>query len=325
MAVSGLSSLTSVFLACLFAAGSHAASYTSSRNLEDYCGRTLSISCPSYSFGEAGAIRFWNMPSRSCEVTVTLSSSYCGSSYEYFRIYLNIRESKMPTNSQMMIYDTSSSRTLGKSWSGGTQAQYSNPTSAGQYLSKSAKRPEISIEFTPHSSYPPASSHQVLFDYVIVSDESSSSRTYCSALYGYISDSLICDTTNDRVNCPYSYADLTYSMDAAMNRQTCYNNYDLGAGAIAGIVIGCVAFVAIVIGIIVACASRRPRTTVQNVAFTNNAYSAPVVTFSQPGAPPPYPTQTYAPAVPPPYPAGAAPAPYPAGAAPLPPAPTVAK
>ncbi|XP_055348531.1 uncharacterized protein LOC129595513 isoform X3 [Paramacrobiotus metropolitanus] len=297
-------SAAAIFLTCLFAPVIHAASYTSTKNLEDYCGRTLSINRP-YSSGEAGTIRFWYMPSTTCKVTVTLTNCYYGSCNQYFKIYLNIRESKMPTSSTMEIYDTSSSRTLGKQWNGGSQPQYSNPTSAGQYLSRSTSRPEISIEFTPSRFYPPTSSHQVVFDYVLVSDISVSKNTYCSALSGYVSDSFICDTSNDRVNCPSSYSASVYSMDPAMYRQSC----SLEGGAIAGIVIGCVAFVAIVIGIIVACAKRRPRTTVTNkVAFTNNAYSAPVVTVSQPGAPVPYPTQTYAPS------------PYPAGAAPLPPA-----
>ncbi|XP_055348523.1 uncharacterized protein LOC129595508 isoform X2 [Paramacrobiotus metropolitanus] len=318
-----------LLLACLFAPGSHAVTYSSTSNLENYCDRTLYISCP-YSYGEAGTIRFWIMPKTTCKVTVTLSSSNCGSYNEWFKFYLNIRESKMPTSSTMEIYDTSSSRTLGKTWNGGSYAatQYSNPTSAGQYLSRSARQPEVSIEFTPSRSYPPASSHQVVFDYVVVSDTSSSYNTYCSALSGYVSDNYICDTSNDRVNCPSSYSASVYSMDPAMYRQSC----SLEGGAIAGIVIGCVAFVAIVIGIIVACANRRPRTTVTNkVAFTNNAYSAPVVTFSQPGAPAPYPTQAYAPApypagaAPAPYPAGAAPVPYPAGGAPLPPAPQLVK
>ncbi|XP_055348538.1 uncharacterized protein LOC129595522 [Paramacrobiotus metropolitanus] len=321
--------VATVFLSFLTVSQINAASYTAARNLENYCDRTLSISCPSI-YGEAGTLRFHYMPSTSCKVTVTLSSSSCGSSYEYFGIYLNIRKSYMPTSSTMQIYDTSSSRTLGKSWNGGNQPQYSNPTSAGQYLSRSTRRPEISIEFTPSRSYPPTSSHEVYFDYVIVSDTTSSYNTYCRALSGYISDNLICDTSDDRVNCPSSYSASVYTMEAATSRQSCSTtttrrttrraatttaNYDylvpthggLSGGAIAGIVIGCVAFVAIIIGIIVACAYRGPQVTVQNAAFTHNAHSAaPAVVFTQQSGPPPYPypAQVYAPG---PYPPGTMP------------------
>ncbi|XP_055348533.1 uncharacterized protein LOC129595515 [Paramacrobiotus metropolitanus] len=321
-----------VFCAFLTVSQINAASYTATRNLEDYCGRTLSTSCPSL-YGEAGTLRFYYMPSTSCKVTVSLSSYYCGTSYEYYSIYLNIRKSYMPSSSKMEIYDTSSGRTLGKSWDGGfSQAQNSNPTSAGQYLSKTTGRPEISIEFTPSHSYPPTSSHEVYFDYVLISDTYTRYNSHCPALNGYLNDNIICDTTDDRVNCPSSYSALVYNMDAATSRQTCSTttttgptttrtaatttaNYDylvpthggLSAGAIVGIVVGCVAFVAIVIGVIVACAHRAPEVTEQKKAFTHNAYSAmPAVVFTQQGGFPPYPylAKIYAPG---PYPPGAMP------------------
>ncbi|XP_055348576.1 uncharacterized protein LOC129595558 [Paramacrobiotus metropolitanus] len=323
-----------VFLTFLLVSEVKTASYTAARDLENYCGSTLRISCPG-SNGEAGRLRFYRMPRTVCQVTVTLES-LCGVSSEYFMIYLNIRNSYMPTNSLMEIYDTSGSRTLGKSWSGGeSQPQYSNPTSAGQYLSRSARQPKISIEFTPSSSYPPDGIHEVFFDYVILSDTRSPYNTLCSALSGYVSNSLICDITDDRVNCPDSYTPSVYDMNAAWYRQSC--TFESGAtitprtwpptttsfyygpahvsfstlsgGAIAGIVIGCVAFVAIIIAIIVVCGHRDQQAMKQKAAFTQNAHSAaPAVVFTQQDgpAPQPYPTQVYAPG---PYPPGTMPQP----------------
>ncbi|XP_055348575.1 uncharacterized protein LOC129595555 [Paramacrobiotus metropolitanus] len=292
----------------LIASVADAASYTPTRDLENYCGRLLDINCP-FTSGEAGTLRFWSMPRSPCKVTVAFSSLSCGSSFEYFSIYLNIRSSYMPLNSKMEIYDTSIGRTLGKSWDGGSRVpQSTNPTSANQYLSRASTQPKISIEFTPSTSYPPSSEHDVFFDYVIVSDTSSHYNTYCSALRGYVSNSHICDTTNDRVNCPNSYTAEVYQNNPATSRQTCRYYYGLGGGAIAGLVIGGVAFVAIIITIILVCARREQRMRAQQVA-TNNAYSVSTVTVTPQGTPTSYPTQTYAPAL------------YPAGSAPFPPTP----
>ncbi|XP_055348573.1 uncharacterized protein LOC129595553 [Paramacrobiotus metropolitanus] len=293
------SAFLSLFLAVT---GANAALYSAHRNLEDYCGRTLEINCP-YSYGEAGTLRFLRIPGTACKVTVTLSSSSCGLSYEYFAIYLNIRSLYTPENSRMEIYDTSSIRTLGKSWNGGYTPQNSNPTSAGQYLSKYARQPEISIEFTPSLDNTPAFYHEVVFEYVILSDTSSDSNARCSALNGYVSDNYICDTDNDRCNCPYAYTPYVYSMSPAGYRQQCA--YELSGGAIAGIAIGCFAFVVVIIVITALVGKRRrPRTKTPRVAFISNGYSETSVALTPQEAPPPYPAQAYAA---PPYPAATSP------------------
>ncbi|XP_055347085.1 C-type mannose receptor 2-like [Paramacrobiotus metropolitanus] len=210
-----------VYIAILLVGtGINAASYWPEVILDNRCNQTIDLPAS----GKAGSLVFPILPRDFCKVRVVLDtfSWYYYSWTETFprySIYLNIRKSNMPTNSLMEIYDTSGrTRTLGKSWGGGVQSQHFNPTSAGQYLSHYDEQPEISIEFTPSSSYPPGAPHQVFFDYVIVEESAENHNSYCGALGGYVYDDLICDQYNDRVNCPENYNNSIYDMDPALER-----------------------------------------------------------------------------------------------------------
>ncbi|XP_055348537.1 uncharacterized protein LOC129595521 [Paramacrobiotus metropolitanus] len=255
-----------VFLFSSFADGFN---YTT-KNLHDECHtaeRIIYLNCPTSVTGSAGTIIFKPETvaniADGCAVTVKAREGCTGDKNDEYAIYINIKASHLPHDSEMSIYDVkeSSPKTLEKRWSGAPLGQNINPTSVGQTLSFWAREPALSVEYA-HNQLSVNASHQVILDYVIVEHYGGDHNTWCHALMGYVSNEYICDTQDDRVSCPSRYTHSVNNMEPATDRQSC--TAGLTGGEIAGIVIGSVIGVAILAGIAVACVKKSRKRTIKS-------------------------------------------------------------
>jgi hypothetical protein len=240
--------------------------YYSTTNLESYCGSTLQLGCPySYvdTYKRAGTLRFWNLPTSNCTVSVMIAR-YCSNTAA---MYFNIKKSVLPVNATIEIYENVTYSTAGslvKVISGGTQQSHVNPTSVSQLLSSYNSAPLFTIKLTTDGSR--NSSYEVIFDFVTLLKTSSSAQTYCSALGGYIlTDAMDCNTADDRVTCPYSYHTSVYA-----NPATALQGCALSDGAIAGITVGTVVGVVLIITIFSLLCRNNRSSVSQYSSFGNN-------------------------------------------------------
>jgi hypothetical protein len=300
-------------------------------NLENYCGSTITLPCPSSSYynNRYGTFRFYYVPTTTCIVKVTLSSS-CDRSSDRFAIYANIKESKIGPLDLIEIYENSTGTTSGrllKNLNGGTTSALTNPTSAGQFMTQFTARPTVTFKYNPRSVY--LSSYQAYFDFNILQSSSNnylSYDRYCSSLSGYVHKDLMCDSS-DRVNCPSSYSSSSPVYDVDQSSCTSTSSIYLSSSAISGIVAGCIAALCLIGGLIGLCVRahrrRQPGFMTQynpSLAPTTiggTTQSQPTMTeLGQRGGPAPYPVQPVGVLAPPPaYSAVAYTAPYPAAQA----------
>jgi hypothetical protein len=280
--------------------GTFGVNYDTTR-MENYCSRTITLPCPSStsSTNRGGTLQFYYVPTATCSVKVTLSSS-CYYSSDRFAIYVNIKESKIGPMDSIEIYENNTSVTgiLLKKLSGGTTYAHTNPSSAGQFRTQCTPRPTMTFKYIPGLIH--SDSYQAVFDYNILQLPSNSYRGYdyyCSALNGYVHKDLMCDT-NDRVNCPSSYSNdsLVYGVDWSScssiytTRSSTYRTrsstytYTGGyyyysywsGGVIAGIVIGSIGGIIFIAAMISLCV-RASRNTTQTTTMMMTSTGAPVV------------------------------------------------
>ncbi|XP_055348581.1 uncharacterized protein LOC129595562 [Paramacrobiotus metropolitanus] len=240
------------------------------------CDEKVFLDCPTAGSGSAGRITFYPHitvnstpnnfpynnygytdhcdPSSSCKLTV-LIDDHCASLMaqgDEYALYLNLRSIDIPAFSSLEIYDAvhHGDPVLRRSWDGQRGWQNKNPTSFAQFRSQSMERLNVFIEYR-HGGLC-RTTREVVFDFVIVEAKHTVNNTYCYALNGYVNNKYICDTTDDRVNCPTILSDTTKAMEPAYARQFCWPSY----WVMGGIVVAAVAAVALLVAMVALCRRR---------------------------------------------------------------------
>ncbi|XP_055349761.1 uncharacterized protein LOC129596488 [Paramacrobiotus metropolitanus] len=270
------------FLSCI--CNVNAQYYRYYTDLEKTCNQSVELECPFSFTGRAGTFHYDYISDLSpglCYFNVTLPPD-CGASSDFFAVYFNIRKFLLPSTDRFRIYQTNrlAPRILLKELNGSHSAR-SNPASVAQALTSYVKQPSFTFEYFRGTS-PSTESHQANIDFIIVDKSTDVLSASCTALSGFVDDYFICHTDgiNDRVNCPDSFTADVYAVNPALKRQTCifksqpsFANHQpiddylnaqdapgLSSGAIAGIVCGCVLFVAIIVTAVFMVRSARRRT-----------------------------------------------------------------
>ncbi|XP_055349815.1 uncharacterized protein LOC129596529 [Paramacrobiotus metropolitanus] len=236
----------SLFL--VYPAGTNALEYQKVSPLKAKCDHSVYLQCPNKHQTSAGTLNHSPLPNEFCEITLK-TNGFCGKYGTEYAIYVNIRKSNLPENAIMEIYDLRPEKSLAKSWGGGELSSETGSGSVGQVRSSYARQPELSIEYTPPRTNAISPEYGVTFDYILVDRQNNSYVSPCYALDGYIHSEYLCDNTDNRINCPANYKDAVHAMKPASGPQDNCVSASMDGGVIAGIVIGCVFFVFIVVGI----------------------------------------------------------------------------
>ncbi|XP_055349774.1 uncharacterized protein LOC129596501 [Paramacrobiotus metropolitanus] len=271
-------------------------------DLQMWCGKNFTVSCPSTLNGRAGTLRLSPPPDYNCQVNFTLESN-CGFSSDRYAIYFNIRKFDLPSSSgvnqdTMMIYEQQLpwpfTPTLVKQLSG-YQTAMTNPASVAQLLSSYSRRPSLTIQYLRQATTAPVYGHELLIDYVIVEESSTVGNTYCSALYGYVNDDYICDHDggNDRCNCPYTYTASLGSNPAYTRGSNC-GTHGGSIGLIVGAIMGSIGFIIIIVVVVLLARRRHHRILVARTCVHEPTVVGPYQQMpSYQNAPPAYNQQCY--------------------------------
>ncbi|XP_055348536.1 uncharacterized protein LOC129595519 [Paramacrobiotus metropolitanus] len=241
----------------------------------DICNEVVELDCPTTASGSAGRItfrphiaisatpdNFYNIPgytehceqSGPCKLTV-MTNGNCGSLDEGHAVYFNARSLNIPEGSRLDIYDRTDhgGPKLRRSWDAYRAGWYRNLQSVAQFRSQFTyrERPTIFIEYH-HGAAACRESREIVLDFVMVEEKRTVNNTYCTALNGYVNNAYICDTTDDRVNCPQILSDMTRNMQPAWKRQFCWPSF----WVMSGIIIAAVAVVALLVAMVALCRRR---------------------------------------------------------------------
>ncbi|XP_055348501.1 uncharacterized protein LOC129595500 [Paramacrobiotus metropolitanus] len=231
------------------------------------CDAVVLLDCPTTATGSAGRVTFYPY------ISINTSRAKTDTRYNYYEsdyggnceqtgpcklkvqtvkecgdplgsnyaIYFNVRNFEIPRSSRLEIYDASGQGepVMKRGWNGGDGWQHYNPTSVAQVRSDYARQPAFSVEYY-HGRAQCRSARKVVFDYVITEALSTVNNTYCTALDGYVNSQYICDTAEDRVNCPAWISDSMSSLEPAYQRQYCLPSYWIIGGIAAASVVGLV-------------------------------------------------------------------------------------
>ncbi|OWA50182.1 hypothetical protein BV898_14707 [Hypsibius exemplaris] len=187
-------------------------------DLNSYCDSTITLAnCGSVTSGIAGSLRFGSYPRRNCSVVVEFGCQYQVVGAQY-ALYFNVKNFHVNAGDSVNIYKDSFeqgghsiTRTLVKKLLPedlNNNAPVEAVKSVAQLLlNPSTIRTEIT--FVSGEGYVTGSWNSFTVDYNIIkateSGNDPDSEVLCSALKGYISRALYCDTETDRVNCPQFY------------------------------------------------------------------------------------------------------------------------
>ncbi|OQV17460.1 hypothetical protein BV898_08394 [Hypsibius exemplaris] len=183
-----------------------------------FCGQTIRLPCSRNGDGRAGELVLGYHPRSQCRVQVTVDTSdpSCSPTAQY-SIYMNVKHASFRQFDRVTISEIRPTGTpnsyvssdLFSVYGGQPRQSFSNLSSVAQIKSAWSVKPFLGITYdvaTVNIQAPPADffGNSLTLDYNVVHISGSSTDTFCPALGGYILNELICETRQDRVNCPTS-------------------------------------------------------------------------------------------------------------------------
>ncbi|XP_055332497.1 uncharacterized protein LOC129584362 [Paramacrobiotus metropolitanus] len=203
-------------------------------DLAEFCGRTITVPCP-YATGEGGTLKFISRPRKPCRVELRLTDPCIPCANDPYSnilpkygFYLNFRNATKYQMDAIHLRSVASGKPVMTLLPSKSLSSTANPPSVTQYktpLANVGQAPSIFIEYMPAftlSEVDDSIDTNITIDYVVTESLAGQYQTavLCSALQVYVSRRLICDSTDNRINCPRSYEfdANSYTYKPAQNR-----------------------------------------------------------------------------------------------------------